>query len=326
MSIVRYFTTEKTADEGALRRFISLLLSAIENQMFEGDHADYDQFRTIIKEVAGRFSANTTEQEMLIMAGTVSTACKDYAERTSRFIRAQSVELRQMVSMLTAAITSSVETSQTSLMRLQNVEEQLRGAVLIEDILTVRGKLEQCLEAIREEIVQKQQLLASAAAELQRVGCEAHSEVPGALVDSVTGLCGRPRAEAALKEAHQSGKQYYVVVVVANCIDVINSKFGDAAADCVLRSLCTQLQTLARNDDRVFRWTGPAYIALLQRDAPIHHLRNEVQRIADKKSLQPFEVDSRCVLLPRSAKWAVLPISGRFHDVVAALDQLVASG
>ncbi len=326
MALGRYLRGEGSPNQGGLRRFISLLLSAIENHTVEGDEADYQHFRAAIREVSGRFSEETSVEDMLVMAGTISTTCKEYAERTRRFIRAHSAELQHIVSMLTGAITTSMEASESSITRLQTIEKQLERAAVIEDVRTLRLKLAQCLEGIQEEIVQRQQDVATASADLQRTGRLSNPEDPKVTLDAITGVPGRPQAEDAMKQALQSGRQHYVVVVVANRIKAINSRFGYPAGDRVLRCLCKQLQAFVSETNCVFRWTGPAYVALLHRETPIDELRRQVQRAGDKKFQEVFEVESRSVSLPVSATWAVLAISHPLRPVMAALDLLVAAG
>lgn len=326
MSFVRYLRSDKGADEETLRRFIALLLTAIENHTVEGDEADYQQFRAAIRELSLQFSPETSGEALLVMAGRLNATCKEYADRTRRFIRAHSVELQQIVSMLTAALTNSIEASEVSTARLVTIEKQIESAAVIEDVRMLRLKLAQCLESIQEEVVHRQRQAAVARAELERSGQAKESESPGAPVDPVTGIGGRPQAEQAIREALRSGRQHYLVVAVANRVNAINSRLGYAAGDRVLRSVYKQLQTFVSGSDRVFRWTGPAYVAVLKREATLEEVRKEVQRGTDSKAQELFEVESRSVLLPVSANWAVLPIRPPQQSLQAAVDQLVATG
>ena len=326
MSFVRYLSGDKGADKAALRRFIALLLSAIENHAVAGDEADCRHFRAAIREISSQFSPETSGESVLLMAGGINSTCKEYADRTRHYIQAHSLELQQMVSMLTAALATLIEASDVSAARLLTIEKQLESAAVLEDVKVLRLKLSQCLESIEQEIVHRQQQAALAQAEQERSGQPKESESLGAPVDPITGAGGRPQAERAIREALRSGHQHYLVVAVANGVSTINARHGYAAGDRVLRSIYKQLQTFVESFDRIFRWTGPAYVGVLKREARLEEVRKEVERGTDRMAQELFEVGSKSVLIPVSANWVVLPISPPQKSIVAAVEQLVAAG
>ena len=100
ISITKYLRDRTRDDEAALRRTVSLLLQLIELHAIEGDALDYAQFRSGIHEITSRFSENTPSEEILVISGKVATSFKEYTERTTRFVTAQSAEFQRMLNML----------------------------------------------------------------------------------------------------------------------------------------------------------------------------------------------------------------------------------
>jgi diguanylate cyclase (GGDEF)-like protein len=119
--------------------------------------------------------------------------------------------------------------------------------------------------------------------------------------------------------------QRYVVIVVVDRIHSINSRFGYAVGDLVLKLVLEQLRQNLSVADRLFRWSGPAFIALLERVESIEAVRMEIGRITSKNLQRFFEIGGRPVLLPVSASWLVVQLTPPSVEMIAAIEKFVAS-
>jgi hypothetical protein len=81
--------------------------------------------------------------------------------------------------------------------------------------------------------------------------------------------------------------------------------------------------TLAKTD-RLFRWRGPALVALLEREQPIGVVQAEIRRMSAKRIEGVLEVGEG-VLLPVSASWLVLPLNASAGDMAKAIENFIAS-
>ncbi|MES1262702.1 MAG: hypothetical protein ABUS49_13295, partial [Acidobacteriota bacterium] len=63
--------------------------------------------------------------------------------------------------------------------------------------------------------------------------------------------------------------------------------------------------------DQLFRWTGPAMVAILERSQPLAAIRLMVKQLADVRTDIAFEFGDRSVHIPISANWAVFPLEGK---------------
>jgi diguanylate cyclase (GGDEF)-like protein len=198
---------------------------------------------------------------------------------------------------------------------------------VIEDVRVLRMQLDECLETIREEIRRQETDSRASESQISVTNAESSTVIaPRAEeVDAVTGLPGRAAAERALEEPRTCGEKSYAVAVVANRLASINSRFGYAVGDRLLRKLSDGVRTGLSMDDRVFRWSGPCLLALLLRTTPQHELNIELQRITSTFKEELVEIGNRSVLLPISATWAVFPFNEPPRVIRQKIDQFVAS-
>jgi diguanylate cyclase (GGDEF)-like protein len=324
ISISKYWKQRSPDENGALRRALGLMLQSLEIHTVEGDEIDYAQFRSGMQVITSTFADDTPPDEVLIMVGKVATAFREYGERTTRYRKAQTAEYRRMLAMLTDTITATSHASDRTVGRLQQIEKKLERAAVIEDVRVLRMQLDECLESIRQEIRRQETESKSQDLPLDP-GVSPLLAPPLEATDAATGLQGRAAAERALEEQRTRAGQCYAVAVVANRLASINSRFGYAVGDRLLRKLSDGTRSGLSMDDRLFRWGGPCLVALLLRTTPEHELRAELQRITSAFKEELVEIGNRAVLLPISAAWAVFPLNEPSRVIRQKIDQFVAS-
>lgn len=324
ISIKKYLRDQEHETEAALRRALGLLLQLIELHAVEGDEIDYALFRRGIHESASRFSDETPPEDVMIIVGEVATAIKEYGERTTRYRKAQAAEYQRMLAMLTNTITETSHASEQTIVRLQTIEKKLERAAVIEDVRLLRMQLDECLGSIREEIRCCQQTRRLAG----------KSDVPQPVVpvpakpaetDAATGLPARAAAERALDQACKGGTPCYAVAFVPNRLESINSRFGNAVGDRVLRSVSDQLRTGLSAGDCLFRWSESCLLTLLVRPSPEHTVHAELQRIMSARHEDVLEIGSRSVLLQTTASWAIFSSNEPARIIRDKIDRFAAA-
>jgi diguanylate cyclase (GGDEF)-like protein len=326
ISITKYLTDRGHETEAALRRAFGLLLQSVEIHAVQGDDVDYAQFRGGMQAITSKFDGDTPPQEVLIMVGKVASAFREYGERTTRYTKAQTAEYQRMLAMLTDTITATSHASDGAVGRLRDIERKLERAGVIEDVRVLRMQLDECLGSIREEIRVQDTQASISKSQLSTLDSESSTlvalpEEP----DAVTGLPGRSAAERALKDVRTREGRWYVVAVVANRLASINSRFGYAVGDRVLRKLSEGMRSGFSADDHVFRWCGPCLVALLNRPSPEYAVRAEMKRITSALKEDLVEIGNRAVLLPAAVTWMVFPSNEPPRLIGEKIDQFVAS-
>src|SRR4051794_35335666 len=94
-------------------------------------------------------------------------------------------------------------------------------------------------------------------------------------------------------------------------MNLTNARFGEAVGKQVLLN-CSQhiASRLSAPNDLLFRWTGPAFVAMMER-AEIESITGEVQRIASIPLNRFFETASRTVYLPMKLSGEMISTPGR---------------
>jgi hypothetical protein len=75
-------------------------------------------------------------------------------------------------------------------------------------------------------------------------------------------------------------------------------------------------QRLSSND-RLFRWRGPGFLALMDRTGPEISIRAEIARMVSARLEQEIELGGRSVLLPIGASWMLTSVADSTLDKVS---------
>jgi len=298
--------------EGSYRRMIDLILLAISLHAVSGDSADYERFRSDMNRFGGCLTPELSMSERFVVVGEALRAMEDYNRHTSRFLRIQNAELQNMITMLTQTVIAVGANSETSVAGLQGIEKALEEARMLEDVRVVKAHLGECLQSVRGEALRQKEEGKAALESIQQELAQSRERMGGFSVgsnlDSATGLPGKMEGERELHEALASPGTKFLLLAVINRLEAVNARFGFAIGDQVLALAAEHFRGALHAEDKLYRWNGPAFVAVISRTADIGSVREEVRRFADKKLEKIFVIGSRSVLLPISASWAIFPI------------------
>jgi diguanylate cyclase (GGDEF)-like protein len=293
----------------ALERIIQLLFRGMSLHAVKGAPQDYDQFREIIQQISDSVDESLSVSEMQIQAGLALKAAEDYSRCTTQHLLLQSSELQAMVKMLTATIGAISATGDENVRRLYDIEQQVTLATQIEDIRLIKLKLFDCLDEIRQEAERQQTQTRHDVDQLNRgIQSSGAARSEPSDTDPVTGLPPRPAAESVLDEACLSEVPAFAAVMVIDRLPTFNVRFGHAVGDQVLRLFTRFLKGQLSAEDRLFRWSGPTLVALLNRPGTIEQVCSEIGRIMKRTLEQKVRTETCTISLPIAARWAVFPM------------------
>ena len=298
--------------ETSYRRMIDLFLQGISLHAVEGDQADYERFRCDMNAFADRLGPDASISERFVVVGEVLRALEDYNRHTSKFLRIQNAELQKMITMLTQTVIAVGASSETSVAGLQQIEKSLEQTRMVEDIHLVKAQLGECLKSVRGEAVRQKAEGKAALDRIQQELDQSQERMGGmavvSVLDPATGLPSKVEAEKALQAAAVSPGAKFLFLAVINRLQVVNARFGNAIGDQVLGVAAEHFRAALLADDKLYRWQGPALLAVLNRTEDIGTVREEVRRFAEKKLEKSFSIGTRSVLLPISASWTIFPL------------------
>jgi GGDEF domain-containing protein len=251
--------------------------------------------------------------ELLAVVGGALRVMEDYNHRTSKFVHRQSTELQHMVSMLTQTVITIGSSSEHSVNRLQEIEKSIESARAVEDIQILKLRLSECLEAVREEAQRQkeegQSALGSLKQELENSRERLGSFKMSPELDAATGLPAKGEADRAIRTAMASPQGKFLLIAVCSRVQAVNARFGYAVGDRILAAFAEHFQKGLSVRDQIYRWQGPALVALLERAERIDRVRDELRQFADAKLEKTTQVGQRTVLIPISAIWSLFPVA-----------------
>lgn len=313
-----------------LLRFAHLLLQGIQLHAIDVDPVEHCRFRMDVKRLSEQLGDKPDPRDTLVIAGGVVRAMENHNRRAGVYIKQQGIEYNRIVGMLTETVATLSTGSEATVSRLHSLQKQLEHAAKVDDLRAVRSQLSQCLDGLQQEKARQRDDAAKVVADL-RSSLQASARhmqlvVRDSDVDRCTGLPGRASAERLLDEAFQSGRHYYVALFVVDRVNVINSRFGYAVGDEMLLCFAQHLAQKLSASDHCFRWNGPAFLAIFERNERAPAVRLELQRGVAMKVDKTLTVGSRSVLIPVSVTWTLLELTEETGapDVTARLDAFVS--
>jgi len=115
------------------------------------------------------------------------------------------------------------------------------------------------------------------------------------VVDAITGLPNRESAEQALTAALERRKPAYAVAFAVSRVHLINARFGYSTGNQILLRARDHLAARLGLERRLFRWTGPVFVALIEQE---EEPDAEVQRITSAKLETGVSIGDSSVMLP----------------------------
>jgi GGDEF domain-containing protein len=180
--------------------------------------------------------------------------------------------------------------------------------------LRQRDQLGRSLTLLRERLAGVQDLQIAAGFE-----CEP-------TLDDLTGLPFRWAAESAFVQAIKRGGSEYAAVFLVSQLHLVNARFGYATGDRILLTVANHLAEKLPGPSRLFRWTGPVFVALMTRSGPLGEVEEEIRKITGGRIETDVQIGNGSVLLPAVVNSLVVPLSGvsSAHELTSAIDNFVS--
>src|SRR5581483_4346966 len=193
-----------------------------------------------------KLSPQLPDAEALVAAGFAASAMQDYSRRTTRFIKAQNLELQAIIAMLVENVIDLGPPNGRSIPVLRDLGSNLGKASMLEEIQTLTPRFSECLDAIRIEAGQRRRAVTPAREprSSEEPAAVAESGISQELIphlDPATKLPVRAEAEAAIREMMQNGKDAFAVIFIVERVHAINTRFGCSVGDQVMLAFLERL-------------------------------------------------------------------------------------
>jgi hypothetical protein len=115
------------------------------------------------------------------------------------------------------------------------------------------------------------------------------------------------------------------VVFVMKRLRELTSRFGPEVGNSLFAWLSAYLRTGANPEKGFYRWTGPALLAVISRNAPLLRIRREIASLVAEMPEREITIGARTVTLPLSVGWTVFPVTSPVEKLVRQLEVFVES-
>ncbi len=242
-----------------------------------------EAFQTCLREIVAKMEQSKNDAAMLVLTGEAIKSIETYNRGVQRSLGSQIKELQSITSLFTRSMLQISKGTAGSAAKLRHIERQIEKSSQTEDLRILKTQLEASLGVICEEAAAQERRSEEIAGQLREtmsrpesaaVLCEAVGDL-----DMVTGLPNFRAAEQAIRAAIASRTSTYVVLFSVERLEVINGRFGFSVGDRILMLFGQHLAQRISQSDRLFRWRGPGFLAVIDRGGPEISIRAEIARM-----------------------------------------------
>jgi GGDEF domain-containing protein len=309
LSIRKYLTDCGTESTNPYLQVCTMLLKGIARTALAWDRVEYAEFCATLEGLASTLETSQEADELLAVASGVKDALENYNRGAQNVHAAQTVELRCMIEMLSQTLVALAQAGTQSIQRLQSIRSQVETARQLDDIRLLRARLGDTLKAISDEARMQRELSTEMLRHAQEAASVALGHRADPDTDRVSGLPSPEKAEAEIAAKAGPGSPYFAVVFVVERVNTLNLNYGYSAGDQLLHAFGQHLKdNLARNNN-IFRWRGPAIMAMLQRSCAIDKVKEEVTHFAARRPEHVMQIGGRTVKLPMTCSWSIVELA-----------------
>jgi GGDEF domain-containing protein len=303
-------------------RVAQILVRGIGLHAVEGEPGEFRAFRTSMDQFSDSLGEAATEAAALVTASDTLRALERHNRSAEDYLHAGGNDLRAMVKMLTAAISEFSSAGEESVKSLRQIESSIASASQSHDVRAIRSHLATCLMEIRKETERQKAATRSVVNRLQEELESARTES----IDPATGLPPRSKAVEWIYETYKLQTPAFAACLTIDCLQRVNATYGSEIGDQIIRYFAGQLQRNLPAGDRLFRWTGACLLAVAPRSTPLPVVTGEYGRLMERKLEYTVQTETRSVLLPINARWAVYAFRPTAQELIGQIDAFASAG
>ena len=311
LSMKRYL--RQSGNENTLWQAFTPIIEKLGESAVECDPQELVSLRKEINAIHEALTPDLPDENALVLAKAATQALEAYNKRITKTVSRQTSDFQAIIKMLQTGLLAIAGEKPDSVQALTRIGEELDCGAGFKDLQSLKLRLSQCLSGLGTEI-EREKTASNAVIEKLQIEIErvhaSGGESLHRIVDLPTGLLCQEDCIAAIEKAIDKGTRHYAVTMVVNRVQPVNARFGRDAGDWMLSRFKNHVETLLLTPgDRLFRWTGPAMVAILERPQPVDHVRALVRRALETLIDETYEVAGRSILIPISAAWSVFMIT-----------------
>jgi GGDEF domain-containing protein len=306
---------------------LALVLQRLRDIAVDWDPEETESFRDEMYVITGGLAPDLPQKEQLVIVEAAMQAVESHNRKIVQMVEKQYDDFQAIIKMLADSIVRIAGPNAESVQSLQKIDSEFERGAGFRNLNALRQHLTTCLPGIRKEI-EHETIASRALIEKLQIEIESNAR-PGERearkrVDSATGLPGQPECLAAIREVIATGTRHYAVVMVVNRVDPIAARFGKDAGDWMLGRFREYIERQFEETDLLFRWSGPALVAIIERPQTFDQVRAVIKRIFEAPINETIDVNGRSVFVPITAAWSVSMICATPETTEKQIQKFVA--
>jgi GGDEF domain-containing protein len=251
-------------------------------------------------------------ENLLILAGSTAETLEAYNRQITRSIVKRDGTYQAIIRMFQDGLTRIAGENTECAQTLRRMNEEWESGAGFRNPPSLKLQLSGCLDGILEAFEREK---AASKALIEKLQIQVESLRPPTQpaarpqVDRTTGLLHRKDCVGAIREAIERGTRHYAVVMVVNRFQPISARLGREAGNWMLARIGQFILSQLQASDQLFHWSGPAMVAILERQQSFDQVRALVRRMLDNPLQETWASGGRSVLIPLSAVWSVIMIN-----------------
>lgn len=236
-------------------------------------------FRAGIEDLAASFSQALPEGDLRDRYGERNGDVTAFIRRQNNYIGAREKEFREIIDLLTEAITGLKSDGEALNEEVYASSDALEAIIRLDDIKKIKDALRSEVLALREVIQEKedreQRRLDRLSEQVKSLNAELEKALAAAQKDGLTGAFNRKAFDIKLRQfSEKSAGRFCLLMVDIDDFKAINDACGHPVGDRVLVSVVHKCQQCIRNEDILARYGGEEFAVLLSGAS----LRNATKR------------------------------------------------
>jgi GGDEF domain-containing protein len=326
VSIKRFLDTTSDAP---LRQAVALLIEKLaDGAAIESDPQVRNAFRAEIQQVQEALTPALAADNVLVLTQAAAAAQEIFSRRVSRTIEKKGADFQVIIRMLQESLAKVAGERAAAVEGFGRIGEELQRGTAFQNLQSLKEHLSGCLVDLRSEIererVASRELIERLQTEIGSLRGP-HFATGARQLDPSTELPTQKDCLAAIRQTIDSGVHGFAVVMVVNRVQRINARFGREAGDRMLCRFKEHAQKQFHASDRLFRWSGPAIVAIIERPAAFDLVRAQVKRMLELPLEENYEIGGRSVLIPISAAWSLMLLNSSADAIDKQIQTFIAS-
>ncbi len=283
--------------QDAVVPIIDALLTHLKDFSLNVEELPTQAFRATVDELAGLLVQAMPAGDLRHRFNRRDADLATFIRRQNRYIGAREKEFREIINLLTEAITGLKADNDDLNEDVYASSDALEAIIRLDDIKKIKDALRSEVNALREVMQEKesrdQSRLDRLTEQVETLNVELEKALAAAQKDALTGVFNRKAFDIKLRQFFDNApgnRRFSLLMVDIDDFKAINDRYGHPVGDRVLVSVVHKCQQSIRNEDVLARYGGEEFVVILA-GASLRHATKRAGQICKTISAARYTVD-----------------------------------